>query len=100
MTENEKQILLTKVKNYLRITWNDEDDDVAALIDRGIAYFKMRGVDVNFVEQEAAQQLLLDWCRYVRNYRLEDFENNFLSEMLNIQLNLVFETEAGEVDEG
>ena len=99
MTDQEKLLLLDKVKNYLRITWEEEDDDVASMIDRGIAYFKMRGVDVNFVEQHAAQQLLLDWCRYVRNYRLEDFENNFLSELLNIQLNFVFESEVGESNE-
>lgn len=97
MMDHEKQMLLTKVKNYLRITWDEEDDDVVDMIDRGIAYFRIRGVDVNFLHQEAAQQLLLDWCRYVRNYKLEEFENNFLSDVLNIQLNLVFES--GESDE-
>ena len=91
MSDQEKLMLLNKVKNYLRITWTEEDDDVSDMIDRGIDYFKIRGVDVNFNDHKVARQLLFDWCRYVRNYKADEYENNFLSDVLNLQMNLALE---------
>lgn len=89
MTEQEKALLLNEVKNYLRITWTEEDSEIESLIERSIAYFNIRGIDVNFIEHKMAQQLLLDRCRYVRNYKAEEFEDNFLSDILNLQTSLL-----------
>ena len=96
MAEQEKTMLLNAVKNYLRITWDEEDAELAEMIDRGIAFFNIRGINVNFAEHKVAQQLLLDRCRYVRNYKAEEFENNFLSDILNLQTSLL--TVEGEED--
>lgn len=90
MTEQEKMDLLNDVKNYLRITWDDEDADIQKMISRSMAYFKsVTGADVDFVQDEQARQLLLDRCRYVRNYAAEEFETNFLSEIINLQISVL-----------
>ena len=56
MTEQEKNDLLNDVKNYLRITWDDEDADIQKMISRSMAYFKsVTGADVDFVQDEQAR---------------------------------------------
>lgn len=95
MNELEKYILLEIVKDYLRITWDEEDVAISDMIERCISYFLSRGIDVNFAEHTVAQQLLLDRCRYVRNYKAEEFEDNFMSDILNLQLSLLDGVENG-----
>jgi len=86
MTEEEKSGLLIEVKSYLHITWDEEDQDIQKMIDRAISYFKsIVGQDVDFVEDGQNRQLLLDRCRYVRNHAVEEFEENFGSEIRNLQ---------------
>lgn len=86
MTEEEKAELLTDVKLHLNITWNEEDENIQKLIERAISYFKsIVGKDVDFIEDGQNRQLLLDRCRYVRNHAVEEFEENFGSEIRNLQ---------------
>lgn len=90
MSEQEKITLLQDVKNYLRITWDEEDEDVSKMISRALAYFKRKtGHTIDFVKDEDARQLLLDRCRYVRNHMAEEFEDNFLSEILSLQVSVL-----------
>lgn len=91
MTEQEKQDLLKDVKSYLRITWDDEDgENILPMIERAIYYFKsVTGTDVDFVNDGQNRQLLLDRCRYVRNHAVEEFEENFKSEIINLQFRLM-----------
>lgn len=78
--------MLQKVKNYLRITWNSEDAEIADMIQRGEGYLsKATGTSLNF-EESLARQLLLDYCRYVRNNAFELFQENFSSEILFLSL--------------
>ncbi|MBD7946411.1 phage gp6-like head-tail connector protein [Psychrobacillus sp. Sa2BUA9] len=89
MNELEKKDLLNEVKSYLRITWNEEDPDIQKMIDRAISYFKsIAGTDVDFVDDGQNRQLLLDRCRYMRNHVIEEFEENFKSEIINLQFRL------------
>lgn len=89
MTEQEKADLLDEVKSYLRITWHEEDEDISKMIDRAISYFKsITNVDVDFVQDGQNRQLLLDRCRYMRNHVIEEFEENFKSEIINLQFRL------------
>lgn len=91
MTDQEKSDLLSDVKNYLRITWDEEDKDIIApMIDRAISYFKsITGTDVDFVNDGQNRQLLLDRCRYIRNQVVEEFEDNFRSEIINMQFRIL-----------
>lgn len=89
MTEQEKKDLLSEVKSYVRITWDEEDKDLSKMIERAISYFKsITGQDVDFVKDGQNRQLLLDRCRYVRNHVVEEFEDNFQSEIINLQFRL------------
>ena len=88
MNEKEKDELLNEVKNYLRITWHEEDADISKMVDRAISYFKsITGTD-DFVEDGQNRQLLLDRCRYMRNHVIEEFEENFQSEIINLQFRI------------
>lgn len=89
MSEQEKADLLKDVKSYLRITWDGEDEDIQKMIDRAVSYFdSITGTDVDFVTNGQNRQLLLDRCRYMRNQVIEEFEDNFRSEIINMQFRL------------
>lgn len=80
-------MVLEAVKNYLRITWDDEDADIALLIERGKKYLcRLTGTSLNFEEDDLPKQLLLDYCRYARNNALEFFQGNFASDLLSLSL--------------
>lgn len=79
--------MLQEVKDYLKITWNDENVHVFGIIDRGKSYLDdLIGVELNFDENNQAKTLLLDYCRYAYNNALEYFEDNFQKEILRLQL--------------
>ena len=99
MNEQDKVELLNEVKNYLRITWSEEDDDLSKMIQRAISYFKsVTGTDVDFVTDGQNRQLLLDRCRYMRNHVIEEFEDNFKSEIINLQFRIYKVVE--EIEDG
>ncbi|NYB73858.1 phage head-tail connector protein [Sedimentibacter hydroxybenzoicus DSM 7310] len=79
--------MLQEIKDYLKITWEDEDAGIQKIIDRGKNYFNdLTGVELNFDENNQAKTLLLDYCRYAYNNALEYFEDNFQKEILRLQL--------------
>lgn len=90
--------LLADVKDYLHVTWNDEDTAINKIILESKQYLNEKlGTAVDFNEDLVALGLLKDYCRYVRNYSKEYFEKNFLNEILNLQLK--YSTVEGEDDD-
>lgn len=80
--------MLQEVKDYLKITWSDEDAALTSLITRGQAYLaNLVGADLDFTVG-LPQSLLLDYCRYVYNNASEYFEENFAGEILRLQLQI------------
>lgn len=80
--------LLNSVKSYLKVTWTDEDEDIMSLAERGVSYLsKLAGTTPEFESEGLPKQLLLDYCRYVRNNSFEYFQQNFKSELLLFTLN-------------
>ena len=78
--------MLQELKDYLRISWDDEDTLLEATIVKGKAYLEdITGVTLDF-EQAREKSLLLDYCRYSYNNASEYFEENFKSELLRLQL--------------
>lgn len=76
-----------ELKRYLKITWNEEDADLQKIIQRGKAYLNGKaGVKLDFETDYDAQQLLLDYGRYVYNHSFELFESNFQSELFALSL--------------
>lgn len=81
--------LLADIKNYLDITWTDDDTDgkLIGIIERGRHYVnRIGGTSYDFALEGAHRQLLFDYCRYVRSNALEDFEKNFLHEIMALQI--------------
>ncbi|MGH0950520.1 hypothetical protein [Bacillus mycoides] len=76
-----KDMLLQDVKNYLRITWDYEDQDILKMIERTKAYLqKLYGsVPLSFDDENPTKELLLNRCLYDREHSLHDFEKNYKS---------------------
>lgn len=70
------------LKKYLKITWDNEDVDLEKILERGKGYLNAKtGVEIDYDEDYEAQQLLLDYGRYVYNHAFEMFEHNFASQL-------------------
>ena len=79
--------LLDEVKDYLKITWEDEDTEVQRIIDRGQSYLnELAGVELDFETEGLARSLFFDYCRYAYNNATEFFEENFRTAILRLQL--------------
>lgn len=80
--------LLSDVKNYLDITWEDEATDrkIGSLIASGMAYLDDKlGEAGDYSAAGYPRTLLMDYVRYARNSALDVFENNFQSMLLAMQ---------------
>ena len=79
--------LLNNVKDYLKITWDDEDNNLQGIISRGKNYLQdLTGTELDFEVEGQPKSLLLDYCRYAYNNALEYFEENFYKEITRLQL--------------
>lgn len=80
-------MLLVAIKDYLKITWIDEDASIAGLIARGRAKLQeLVGAELDFDTEGLARSLLFDYVRYAYNNASEYFEENFQQEILRLQL--------------
>lgn len=81
--------LIDTVKNYLDITWDDSHTNtkISGILVRAQAKLcAYAGSDsVDFGDGTTEQQLLLDLCRYVYNNASEDFEQNYLPDLLMLR---------------
>ena len=81
--------LLEAVKNYLDITWEDfaGDEKLSGIIARGIKYINsVAGAELDYTVEDKPRELLFDYCRYVRSNALDEFQNNYLHELLSLQI--------------
>lgn len=83
------EALLLDVKDYLDITWEDDgtNSKLTGVIKRGIKYIdRAAGAEQDYSIEDKAKELLLDYCRYVRSNALSEFQNNYLPELLTLQI--------------
>ena len=81
--------LLNAVRNYLDITWNDADGDtkLTGIIARGMKYLDgVAGEALDYTVEDKPRELLFDYCRYVRSNALDEFQTNYLPELLTLQI--------------
>lgn len=81
--------LLVAVRNYLDITWADPagDEKLTGIIARGIAYINhVAGAAQDYIIEGKPRELLFDYCRYVRSNALNEFQTNYLHELLSLQI--------------
>lgn len=85
----EAETLLTKVRNFLDITWDDTELDIkiTGIIGRGIAYIdRVAGRAQTYAENTPAMGLLLHYCLYEQSNQLSEFQRNYLHELNALQL--------------
>lgn len=81
--------LLDEIKNYLDITWQDGQTELKlkGIIERGKKYLnRVAGKELDFDVEDKPKELLFDYCRYVRSNALEMFQQNYLHELLTLQI--------------
>ncbi|MBR2132902.1 MAG: hypothetical protein IJ955_10300 [Oscillospiraceae bacterium] len=77
--------LLSVVKNYVDITWSDQDTDakLRGITARGMTFLDhIAGCELEYRENATETQLLLDYVRYVRAGAASDFAKDFQGELL------------------
>ena len=77
------------VKNYLDITWNDDAGEakLSGIILRGMSYLdRLAGAALDYSKEDKPRELLFDYCRYVRSDALDEFQTNYLPELLSLQI--------------
>lgn len=80
--------LLSDVKNYLNITWDDEATDakVSGLIASGMMYLNLKyGEEADYTADGMPRTLLMEYVRYARDSALDVFETNYQSLLLGMQ---------------
>lgn len=81
--------MLEELKYHLKITWDEEDTELADLLTRGKKALKrIFGIEINYEENEDIKELLFNWCRYSRNHATEFFQENFREEINTIAFTL------------
>lgn len=79
--------MLQEIKNYLKITWDDEDDFLTSLINRGRTKLnELTGAELDFETEGLPRSLLFDYVRYAYNNASEYWEENYQHEILRLQL--------------
>lgn len=80
--------LLSDVKNYLDVTWDDEavDKKISGLIAAGTQYLDGKlGETGKYTRDGLLRTLLMEYVRYARDSALDVFENNYQSMILAMQ---------------
>ena len=93
------EILLVAVKNYLDITWHDPagDNKLFGIIARGIKYIDgVAGAEMDYTVEDKPRELLFDYCRYARSNALNEFQTNYLPELLTLQISQEVKSYAAE----
>lgn len=87
ITDEAFATLLDDIKNYVDITWQDEATDrkLTGIVKRGMAYLcDKAGAKVDFLTEGTARALLMDYTRYGLAAALDEFEHNYLHEILSL----------------
>lgn len=82
--------LLKDTKDYLDITWDLDkagESKLTGIIIRGQSYLNgIAGEKLDYSLEESHRALLFDYVRYVRSNALDEFQKNYRSELLSLQI--------------
>lgn len=99
MTDERIKSIVEAAKLNLRIDWNDDDPLIQFKVKRSFKYFEgITGADLTFADDSAETELLLERVRYDWNNALDDFENNYKSEILALIMSKALEAEPDGTD--
>lgn len=80
--------MIAELKNYLNITWSDEDTDtkIQGILDRATAILNnYAATSIDYGVAVNHKQLLFDCCRYIYNDAYEDFKRNYREELIMLR---------------
>ena len=83
------QELLELLKDELFITWEDEitNKRLTRIIKNAVASMNNKlGAEINYLEDELAQNLFLQLCVYIYNGVTNDFDNNYYHEINQLRV--------------
>ncbi len=83
------EIILEAARNALDITWEDPEGDqkLTGILSRGMAYLdQISGLDLDYAQENKPRELLLDYARYARANALNEFQGNYLHELLTLRV--------------
>lgn len=89
MESDRDMTLLADVRNYLDITWDDPQGDwkLCGMIERGKSYIdNFVGCKLDYTVEDDPRALLFDYVRYARADALDEFQTNYLHELLGLQM--------------
>ena len=91
--------MLQEVKDYLKITWDNEDAYIQDIIGRGKAELNdSTGVELDFEAEGKPKNILLDYCRYYYNNAVSYFRENFREEVLELKLKEAAKLNKGDAE--
>ena len=86
---------LKALKDYLRVSWDDDDGNISGMAYRGIAYIdSLAGQAQNYSVEGEARSLLFDYVRYAFSHASAAFTKDFAQEILHLQLTVAADQEA------
>ena len=85
--------ILKEFKSRMRISHSIEDENLKSILNMSYEDLKNRCGDFDIDEYLRGRELVFERSRYVYNDSLEFFEDNFLSEITSIGLELVGDTD-------
>jgi hypothetical protein len=80
--------MIVELKNYLNITWSDDDTDtkIQGILDRATAILNnYAATSIDYDVAVNHKQLLFDCCRYIYNDAYEDFKRNYKEELIMLR---------------
>ncbi len=81
--------LLSDARNYLDITWQDDETDkkLTGILARGMAFLdRAAGVQLDYIAEDMPRALLFDYARYARENALNDFTEHYLTELNSLRV--------------
>lgn len=94
--------LQNAIENYLDITWDDPAlrQKLIGIIERGMQYLnKVAGEVLDYSIEDKPRELLMDYCRYAHSNALNEFQTNYLHELLSLQHEYEVKQYAEEISE-
>lgn len=80
--------LLLKVKEKLKVTWQDESTDrrIAEMIeDAQVTLNHKLGAEIDYSDPGMERNLFLNYCLYAWNDCVNEFDNNYINEIYQIR---------------
>jgi len=90
-------VLLDEVKSRLRISHTSEDYNLEFLVKSSIDDLTKKCGVFDIETNYQAKELVFERVRYAYNDSIEFFNDNFLSQINSLSINLILEAQAGEV---